>query len=258
MGTAAAIGGNIRVDKIKNNKSSLAGILNLEKPYAASVPRKTEKNVEPKPIAIEFTNRWKNLDGPAITICLLRTIFSYHDAGGGNDSKYAFGCRVLCVKRFTKPSKEGLKTSLGGYVIASGTLLNAVTTINSSGMMVINTYTIIRTAAIFLLRDEGSSGDLDVSKADDIYYFSFILFKNFTYIFPAPNTVTNNMTAKAELYPVRHFSNAALFRWMDANSVTEPGPPPVSSLTMSNILKFSIPRNSMASIKNGRTEGRVI
>lgn len=65
-------------------------------------------------------------------------------------------------------------------MIASGTLLNAVITINSKGMIVINTYKIIKTAAIFLLRDEGSSGDLDVSKESDILYFSFILFKNFT------------------------------------------------------------------------------
>ena len=174
MGTAAAIGGNIRVDKIKNSRSSLAGTLNLEKPYAARVPRKTEKKVDPKPIAIEFTKRWKNLEGPAMTICLLRTISSYHVAGGGKDSKYSFGCRVLWVKRFTKPSKDGLKTSLGGYVIASGTLLNAVATINSNGIIVINTYTMIKTAAIFLLRDEGSSGDLDVSNADGI--FSLLLF----------------------------------------------------------------------------------
>jgi hypothetical protein len=65
-------------------------------------------------------------------------------------------------------------------VIASGTLLNAVITINSNGMMVIKTYTIIKPAAIFLLRDEGSRGDLDVSKECDILYFSFILFKNLT------------------------------------------------------------------------------
>ena len=55
-------------------------------------------------------------------------------------------------------------------MIASGTLLNAVITINSKGMMVINTYTIIKPAAIFLLRDEGSSGDLDVSTLCDILY----------------------------------------------------------------------------------------
>ena len=180
IGTAAAIGGNIRVDKIKNRRSFFAGILNLEKPYAARVPKKTEKKVDPKPMAIEFTKRWKNLDGPAITICLLRTIFSYQVAGGGNDSKYDLGCRVLWVKRFTNPSNEGLKISFGGYVIASGTLLNAVMTINNNGMMVIITYTTIKAAAIFLLRDEGSNGDLDVSKVDDIYYFSFIRFKNFT------------------------------------------------------------------------------
>jgi hypothetical protein len=89
IGTAAAIGGNIRVDKIKNSKSSFKGILNLENPYAASVPRKTAQKVDPKPIASEFLKRWKNRDGPAITICLLRTIFSYQVAGGGNDSKYS-------------------------------------------------------------------------------------------------------------------------------------------------------------------------
>ncbi len=65
-------------------------------------------------------------------------------------------------------------------MIASGTLLNAVITINNKGMMVINTYKMIKTTAIFLLRDEGSSGDLDVSKECDILYFSFILFKNLT------------------------------------------------------------------------------
>ena len=54
MGTATAIGGNIRVDKIKNIRSSLRGILNLENAYAAKAPKKTERKVAPKPIISEF------------------------------------------------------------------------------------------------------------------------------------------------------------------------------------------------------------
>jgi hypothetical protein len=67
------------------------------------------------------------------------------------------------VNRLTNPSREGVKIIFGGYVIESGTLLKAVITINSNGMMVINTYPIIKVAAIFRLRDEASSGDLEVS-----------------------------------------------------------------------------------------------
>jgi hypothetical protein len=43
---------------------------------------------------------------------------------------------------------------------------------------------------------------------------------------------------------------------IEASSVVDPGPPPVSRLTMSNILKFSMPRNSTASIRNGSAIGR--
>ena len=45
---------------------------------------------------------------------------------------------------------------------------------------------------------------------------------------------------------------------METSSVVDPGPPEVSKLTMSNILKFSIARNSTANIKNGVTIGSVI
>ena len=74
----------------------------------------------------------------------------------------------------------------------------------------------------------------------------------------APKTVTKRITAKAELYPVRHFSKASRLRLMEASSVVEPGPPEVSSTTMSNILKFSMARNSTASIRNGSTIGTVM
>ncbi len=40
--------------------------------------------------------------------------------------------------------------------------------------------------------------------------------------------------------------------------MVEPGPPEVSSTTMSNILKFSMARNSTASMRNGSTIGTVI
>src|SRR5260370_1443300 len=59
------------------------------------------------------------------------------------------------------------------------------------------------------------------------------------------------MIARADEYPVRHFSNASRFKVIDATSVVDPGPPEVSRLTMSNILKFSIARKRMASIRNG-------
>lgn len=68
MGTAAAMGGNIRVERIKNNRSSFSGILKRENAYAAKVPKNTEKKVAPKPMIREFVNRWKNLDCPVITI----------------------------------------------------------------------------------------------------------------------------------------------------------------------------------------------
>src|SRR5229473_748695 len=66
------------------------------------------------------------------------------------------------------------------------------------------------------------------------------------------------MIATAEEYPVRHFSKASRFRVIDASSVVEPGPPLVRRLTISNILKFSMPRNSTASMMKGNAIGSVI
>src|ERR1700726_5048564 len=74
----------------------------------------------------------------------------------------------------------------------------------------------------------------------------------------APKTVTNRTMASADEYPVRHFSKAARFKVMETSLVVEPGPPEVSKLTMSNILKFSMARNRTASIRNGVVIGRVI
>jgi hypothetical protein len=57
MGTAAAMGGNMLVDRTKNRRSSFRGIRNREKAYAVMVPKNTEKKVAPKPIMTELTNR---------------------------------------------------------------------------------------------------------------------------------------------------------------------------------------------------------
>jgi len=45
----------MRVERMKNSKSSAMGILKRENAYAASVPRKTARNVEPKPMTSELT-----------------------------------------------------------------------------------------------------------------------------------------------------------------------------------------------------------
>ena len=54
---------------------------------------------------------------------------------------------------------------------------------------------------------------------------------------------------------MRHFSKAARLSVIETSSVVDPGPPEVSRLTMSNILKFSIARNRTASIRNGTVIG---
>ena len=54
---ATAIGGIIRVDKIKNNRSSLAGTLKRENAYAAVTPSTTDNAVEPNAMISELTKR---------------------------------------------------------------------------------------------------------------------------------------------------------------------------------------------------------
>ena len=69
-----------------------------------------------------------------MTICLLRTVFSYHVFGGGNVFKYSADCLLLSVNKLMKPSSDGAERTFGGYEMASVTLLNAVDTINTIGM----------------------------------------------------------------------------------------------------------------------------
>ncbi len=89
IGTATAIGGNILVERIKNNKSSFNGTLNLENAYAANAPKNTDAKVDPKPIIIEFEYLPKNFDGPVMTISLLLTNSSYQVSGAGKESRYS-------------------------------------------------------------------------------------------------------------------------------------------------------------------------
>src|ERR1700722_3915528 len=106
MGTAQAIGGIIRVDRMKNSRSSASGTRKRENPYAASTARKVAgmangprnhedlyrpsppskfaRMAEPKPMISEFKKRSTNRDGPAITMSRSRAIFSYHVLGAGS------------------------------------------------------------------------------------------------------------------------------------------------------------------------------
>ena len=54
---ATAIGGIIRVDRMKNSRSSLAGTLNRENAYAAVTPRTIDNAVEPNAMMSELTKR---------------------------------------------------------------------------------------------------------------------------------------------------------------------------------------------------------
>ena len=131
------MGGNILVDSIKNNKSSFKGTLNRENAYAANAPKKTDANVDPNPIIIEFEYLPKNFEGPVITISLLRTSSSYQVSGAGNESRYSTDCLDLLVNKLTYPSKDGSNNTSGGYEIALSTFLKLVITIQDIGIKVI-------------------------------------------------------------------------------------------------------------------------
>ena len=62
----------------------------------------------------ELRNRSTTRDGPAITMSRSRASFSYHDVGGGSLAMNSCGWRVCTVKRSTKPSSVGVKSTLGG------------------------------------------------------------------------------------------------------------------------------------------------
>jgi len=125
------------IEKIKNNKSSFNGTLNLEKAYAAKAPKNTDAKVEPNPIIIEFEYLPKNFDGPVITISLLLTSSSYQFFGGGNESRYSCDCLDLLVNKLTYPSSDGSNRTSGGYEIALSTFLKLVITIQDIGIKVI-------------------------------------------------------------------------------------------------------------------------
>src|SRR6516162_8429823 len=111
---ATAIGGIMRVERMKKSRSSASGTLKRENAYAASVPRNTARKVEPKPITSELTKRGSTFDGPAITMLRERTSRSYQVSGAGRLARNSGVCRVRVVKRFTYPSIEGWNHTLGG------------------------------------------------------------------------------------------------------------------------------------------------
>src|SRR6185295_15210318 len=103
-----------RVDRMKNIKSSLSGTLKRENAYAASVPRNTARNVEPKPMTKEFIIRPGVLDGPAITKPRSRAILSHSSVAGGRLAIYSGVCRERKVNRLQYPSSDGFVMTFGG------------------------------------------------------------------------------------------------------------------------------------------------
>jgi len=57
MGIATAMGGIMRVDKMKKSKSSFMGTLKRENAYAAITPKPTDSTVEPTAMIKEFRKR---------------------------------------------------------------------------------------------------------------------------------------------------------------------------------------------------------
>ena len=114
MGIATAIGGIIRVDKMKNSKSSFNGTLKRENAYAAITPKPTDRNVEPKAMMSELTNRGTKLDLPATTMLSARATLSHLSVASGNVAMYSGVCRERVVNRLQKPCELGSKRILGG------------------------------------------------------------------------------------------------------------------------------------------------
>src|SRR4026209_1462087 len=98
---ATAIGGIIRVDRMKNSRSSLSGTRKREKAKAAKVPSDTARNVEPNAITRELRKRSPYFDGPAMTIPRERTSLSHQVSAGGRLWMYSGVCRLRVVNRFT-------------------------------------------------------------------------------------------------------------------------------------------------------------
>ena len=99
MGIATAIGGIMRVDKMKNSKSSFSGTLKRENAYAAITPKPTDKMVEPNAMISELAKRGAKLDGPATAMRWLRAISSQRPCAGGRLARYSSVWRERVVNR---------------------------------------------------------------------------------------------------------------------------------------------------------------
>src|SRR5439155_21829950 len=104
MGMATAIGGIIRVDIMKNSRSSLAGTLKRENAYAAVTPSTTDSAVEPNAMISELTKRGTKFDAPTTTMLLVRANASQMPDVGGNCAMYSGDCRERGAKRLQYPS----------------------------------------------------------------------------------------------------------------------------------------------------------
>src|SRR5260221_6512124 len=111
---ATAIGGIIRVDRMKNRRSSLPGILNRESAYAVVTQSTTDKAVEPNAMMSELMKRGGKLEGPTTTMLLTRACASQTPVAGGNWATYSGVCRECVVNRLQYPSVDGANSTLGG------------------------------------------------------------------------------------------------------------------------------------------------
>ncbi len=83
----------MRVERMKNMRSSFSGTLKREKAYAAVTPSNTESAVEPKAMMSEFTKRGRKLEGPTSTMLLERARVSHVPVDGGSCAMYSGVCR---------------------------------------------------------------------------------------------------------------------------------------------------------------------
>src|SRR5258708_37604157 len=147
----------MRVERMKNMRSSFNGTLKRENAYAAVTPSTTESAVEPNAMMREFTKRGLKLEGPTSTMLLERASVSHVPEDGGSWAMYSGVCRERVKKRLQYPSADGVNSTLGGYAIESGPDLSPVAKIQASGTIVITAYNITRTPATRLARAEGST-----------------------------------------------------------------------------------------------------
>src|SRR4030081_214406 len=99
IGIATAIGGIMRVERMKNMRSSFNGTLKRENAYAAVTPSTTESAVEPNAMMSEFTKRGLKLDAPTATMLLERARESQVPDDGGSCAMYSGVCRERVKNR---------------------------------------------------------------------------------------------------------------------------------------------------------------